>query len=65
MSAFRREGLHNLGVCSIPSTFDKEEDILVPSLLLHGTSAFVVSSKGLPNPVALYDNQVVLKTNID
>ena len=49
------EELQKLGLCSALN--------LVPHLLRHGASVFVVSSKGSLNLVALHDKQGILKAN--
>jgi hypothetical protein len=47
------EGLQNLGLWA----FEQGGNFIVPNLLWHGASVFLVSSKGLPNSVASYDTQ--------
>jgi hypothetical protein len=49
------EGLQNLGLCSALRDFEQGGIFIVPHLLWHGTSDFLVSSEGPPQSVASYD----------
>jgi hypothetical protein len=51
-----RERLQNLGLYARHSgSFEQGEIFIMPHLLWHGTSVFLVSSEGLPHSVASYD----------
>ena len=52
------EGPKNLGVCSVRMTFEQEGMFIVPHLLRHGASVFMVSSEGLSDIVAFYEKHV-------
>jgi hypothetical protein len=49
------EGLQNLGLCSALRAIEQGGIFIVPHLLRHGTSVFLVSSEGQPHLVASYD----------
>ena len=49
------EGLQNLGLSSALRAFAQGGIFIVPHLLWHGTSVFLVSPEGLPHSVASYD----------
>jgi hypothetical protein len=49
------EGLQNLGLCSALRAIEQGGIFIVPHLLRHGTSVFLVSSEGPPDLVAFYD----------
>jgi hypothetical protein len=49
------EGLQNLGLCSAVRAFEQGVIFIVPHLLWHGTSFFLVPSEWLTQPVASYD----------
>jgi hypothetical protein len=51
------EGLQNLGLCSALRAFEQGGIFIVPHLLRHGASVFLVSSEGPPHLVASYDTQ--------
>jgi hypothetical protein len=53
------EGLQNAGLRSAPRAFELSGIFIihVPHLLLHGFSAFHISSVGPPHLVASYDKQ--------
>jgi hypothetical protein len=51
------EGLKNLGLCSALRAFEQGGIFIVPHLLWHGASVFLVSSEGLPHSVTSYDTQ--------
>jgi hypothetical protein len=51
------EGLHNLGLCSALRAFEQGGIFIVPHLLWHGASVFLVSSEGPPNSVVCYDTR--------
>jgi hypothetical protein len=51
------EGLHHKGLCSALRVFKRGDIFIVPHLLWHGTSVFLVSSEGPPYSVASYDTQ--------
>ena len=54
--------LQNVVLGSAPSAFKQGGIFIVPHLLWHEASVFVVSSRRLPHVVALYENKGVLKT---
>ena len=47
------EGLQNLEHCSVPTTFSQRGIFIVPPLLFHGASVFVVSSEATPEFICL------------
>jgi hypothetical protein len=49
------DGLQNLSLCSVLRAFEQGGIFIVPHLLWHGTSVFLVSSEGPPNSFASYD----------
>jgi hypothetical protein len=51
------EGLQNLGLCSALRAFEQGVIFIMPHLLWHGTSVFLVSSEGPPHLVASYDTR--------
>jgi hypothetical protein len=51
------EMLQNLGLCSAFRAFEQEGFFIVPHLLWHGASVFLVSSEGPPHSIASYDTQ--------
>jgi hypothetical protein len=51
------EGLQNLGLCSALKAFEQGGIFIVPHLLRHRASIFLVSSEGQPHSVASYDTQ--------
>ena len=55
--------LQNVVLGSAPSAFKQGGIFIVPHLLWHEASVFVVSSRRLPHVVALYENKGVMKTN--
>ena len=63
MSAFRREGLHILDQSSIPLIM--KSPFWYQASCYTGPRLLWSHLKDCPNPVAFYDKQVVLKTNVD
>ena len=51
------EGLQNLGLCSALRAFEQGGIFIVPHLLWHGDSVFLVSSEGPPHSIAFYNTQ--------
>jgi hypothetical protein len=51
------EGLQNLDLCSALRAFEQGGIFIVPYLLLHGASVFLVSFEGLPHSIDYYDSQ--------
>jgi hypothetical protein len=49
------EGLQNLGLRSVLRAIKRGGIFIVPHLLWHGTSVYLVSSEGSPHSVAYYD----------
>jgi hypothetical protein len=49
------EGQQNLGLCSALRAFEQGGVFIMPHLLRHGTSVFLVSSEGPPHLIASYD----------
>jgi hypothetical protein len=52
-----REELQHLGLCLALRVFEQGGIFIVPHLLWHGTSVFLVSSEWLPHLVASYHKQ--------
>jgi hypothetical protein len=48
------EGLQNLGLCSALRAFEQDGIFIMPHLLWHRVSVFLVSSEGLPHSIASY-----------
>jgi hypothetical protein len=55
--AITGEWLQNLGLCSVLKAFEQGGILIVPHLLWHGPSVFLVSSEVPPHLVAFYDTQ--------
>jgi hypothetical protein len=51
------EGLQTLDPCSALRAFEQEGIFIVPDLLWHEASFFLVSSEGLSHLIAFYDSQ--------
>jgi hypothetical protein len=51
------KGLQNLGLCSALRAFEQVGIFIVPQLLWHEASVYLVSSEGPPHSVASYDTR--------